>query len=393
VSMRMGIVMARVCDRSTLLKSGMILALIMGVGRPLIGADLRGDVTVIPRFETWTTFTVEDGLPSDKVFALASEPGRLWVGTEDGLALLEDGRWQQYGTAEGLVYAVVTDLAIEPETGDLWISTFGGLSRLSGGRFDNFTQLDSGLVNDVVYAVAAQGHRIWAATAAGTSAYDTWKDEWEIFTNRNAPMHEIWCYGLSVGEGKVTLAVWGGGVLQYDLETERWREYRDPDHEMEIDLLPDDGLVSDVVASVAHEDGILWAGTYFGANRYDGRRWQSYAKEDSGLASNFINRVVSEGPTAWFATDAGLSHFDGEVWTTYSTAPEGEEGGLITIRQGESEHTTQTNTAIAHNFVLAVARRNEEIWVGTEEGLSLGLPSQRSTDEGSEHDLRGGKQR
>ncbi len=357
----------------------------------LLFAALPIGASEIPRFETWTTFSVEDGLPSDKVFALAVEPERLWVGTEHGLARFEDGKWFQYGTAEGLVYPVVTDLAIEPETGDLWVGTFGGLSRLSGERFENFTQLDSGLVNDVIYAVAAQGHRVWAATAAGTSAYDTWKDEWEIFTNRNAPMHEIWCYGLSVGEGKVSLAVWGGGVLQFDLVNERWREYRDPDHEMEIDLLPDDGPVSDVVASVAHAEGLLWAGTYFGANRYDGRRWQSYSKEDSGLASNFINRVVTEGRTAWFGTDDGLSHFDGDIWTTYKTDPQSGIGGLIITRKGESEQTATTKTSIAHNFVLAVTRRGDEIWVGTEKGLSLGLPLRHFDKAKSNHDLQGGK--
>lgn len=377
--------------RATWLELALSFVTLLLVALPVGATELNAEAAAIPRFDTWTTFSVEDGLPSDKVFALAVEPERLWVGTEDGLARFEDGRWSQYGTAEGLVYPVVTDLAIEPETGDLWIGTFGGLSRLSGERFESFTQLDSGLVNDVVYAVAAQGHRIWAATAAGTSAFDTWKGEWEIFTNRNAPMHEIWCYGLSVGEGKVSLAVWGGGVLQYDLVSERWREHRDPDHEMEIDLLPDDGPVSDVVASVAHAEGILWAGTYFGANRYDGRRWQSYSKEDSGLASNFINRVVTEGRTAWFGTDDGLSHFDGDVWTTYKTDPEKQTGGLIITRHGESEQTVTTKTSIAHNFVLAVARRGEEIWVGTEKGLSLGLPERRSDNAKSNHDLQGGK--
>ena len=355
-----------------------------------VGA-VAAETTGVPRFENWTTFSIAEGLPSEKVFALEIEPDRLWVGTEDGLARYENGEWTRYGTEDGLVYPVITDLAIEPESGDLWIGTFGGLSRLSGGRFESFTQLNSGLVNDVIYAVASQGHIVWAATAAGTSAYDTWKDQWEIFTNRNAPMHEIWCYGLSVSGGKVNLAVWGGGVLQYDIETGRWREHRDPDREMEIDLLPDDGPVSDVVASVAYKEGILWAGTYFGANRYDGRRWQSYSKEDSGLPSNFVNKVVAEGTTAWFATDNGLSHFDGEVWTTYRTAAEEGEGGVITIRQGEAEHTLETETAIAHNFVLTIARRQNEIWVGTEKGLSLGRPGRDSTAETTEHHQRGGR--
>ncbi|MBE0566096.1 MAG: hypothetical protein IH621_09075, partial [Krumholzibacteria bacterium] len=33
----------------------------------------------------------------------------------------------------------------------------GGLARFSAGRFDHFHQLNSGLVNDVVYAVAIEG--------------------------------------------------------------------------------------------------------------------------------------------------------------------------------------------------------------------------------------------
>ena len=142
---------------------------------------------------------------------------------------------------------------------------------------------------------------------------------------------------------------------------------------------------------MAAGDGILWAGTYFGANRYDGRRWQSYAKEDSGLASNFINKVVAEGPTAWFATDEGLSHFDGETWTTYSTSQDEPGRGLITVRRGEAEKLMQTDTAIAHNFVLTVARRDDEIWVGTEKGLSLGLPATRSAEVNVEPDHLGGK--
>lgn len=73
------------------------------------------------------------------------------------------------------------------------------------------------------------------------------------------------------------------------------------------------------------------------------------------------------------------------------TAEEAEEGGLISIRKSESEQITTTETAIAHNFVLAVARRNDEVWVGMEMGLSLGLPLSRSADDWPEYDYRGGQ--
>jgi len=42
----------------------------------------------------------------------------------------------------------------------------GGLSRISGGHIDSFTQLNSGLSNDVVYSISIEGENVWIATAA-----------------------------------------------------------------------------------------------------------------------------------------------------------------------------------------------------------------------------------
>ncbi len=331
-------------------------------------------------FREWTTWTTHDGLPSDKIFALAAEDldghdGVLWVGTDSGLVKMEgDGaKITVYDRDDGLVYPVISHLAHDPATGDLWIATFAGLSRFSGDRFESFTQLNSGLANDVVYGVAMEGRWLWAATAAGTSRYDTWTGTWEIFNNKNAPMHEIWCYGVTASEEHVYLAVWGGGVLRWDRQRKRWREFRDPDGEMELDLINDDGPVSDVVASVAYGEGYLWLGTYFGANRYDGRHWSGYSKDNSGLASDFVNFVLADGASAFFATDDGLSHFDGVTWTTYRRQAAPLSGGSIVLfRDGEEVLHVKTPTALAHNFVSTVLRRGDEIWAGTVKGLSRG---------------------
>jgi hypothetical protein len=42
-------------------------------------------------------------------------------------------------------------------------------------------------------------------------------------------MFEIWTYAVAPAEDKVYYAVWGGGVLEYDQQTERWKDYNDPD--------------------------------------------------------------------------------------------------------------------------------------------------------------------
>jgi len=188
-------------------------------------------------------------------------------------------------------------------------------------------------------------------------------------------MHEIWCYGLAVDGDELYMAVWGGGVLRWNPEHERWRDYRDPDGELELDLLRDDGPVSDVVASVSHGDGVLWAGTYFGVNRFDGRRWTSFAKEDSPLVSNFVNFVRSEGTGAWLATDRGLVYTDGATWTTYSRDPSGAGGSVKVVGPDGDERVTATDGSLPTNYVLGVVRRGDEIWAATEDGLALGLPA------------------
>jgi ligand-binding sensor domain-containing protein len=64
----------------------------------------------------------------------------------------------------------VLSLALDKRTGDVWAGTMGGLSRISGGRIDSYTQLNSGLSNDVVYGVSVEGENVWVATAAGGAA-------------------------------------------------------------------------------------------------------------------------------------------------------------------------------------------------------------------------------
>ncbi len=321
----------------------------------------------------WRSFTRQDGLPSDKVFAVRIDGDRVWAGTENGLALLEDGKWQVFGVADGLPHPVVLALEVSPRTGDLWIATMGGLARWSAGRIDRFTQLNSGLSNDFVHAVRADPERdaVWAATAMGASRLDLRRGEWTIFTEQNTPMHEPWPYSIAFGAGRVYVGAWGAGVLEYDPETGRWREFRDPDGEMEIDLFPDDGPVHDVTASVDFDDGILWQATYFGVSRYDGRHWRSYFKQDSGLASDFINFVRARGRTAWLCTDDGLSVTDGERWVTYRRLDDGR--GEIVWQRGNKRLVRKTApSAIAHNFVLGVDTADGAVWVATAAGISHG---------------------
>lgn len=323
----------------------------------------------------WQNFTTADGLPSEKIFAIRVDGPRVWVGTDNGLACYEDGRWRSWGVHDGLPHAVVLALDVSPRTGDLWIGTMGGMARFSGGRFETFTQLSSGLSNDFVNDVECDPDQdqVWAATAMGAGRLDLRTGEWTIFTEQNTPMAEPWTYSVSIEHGLVFLGAWGGGILELDKASGRWREYRDPDKEMEIDLLPDDGPVHDVTAGVDFRDGVLWQASYFGLARYNGRAWRSYFAEDSGLASNFVQFVRAHGHVAWCATDKGLSTTDGSNWATYRRRDDGK-GEVIFKRGKQPVATIVTDTAIAHNFILGVDLQGDTIWVATGKGVSRGQP-------------------
>ena len=328
-----------------------------------------------PRFR-WENFTTANGLPDDHVFNVAVDGNRVWAATENGLGLYEDGKWKVYRPEDGLAHRAVLFVAPDKRTGDVWIATMGGLSRLSAGRLDTFTQLNSGLPNDVVYGVAVEGDSVWVATAAGGARFNTRTKQWALFNERNTPMYEIWTYGVSATPSKVYYAVWGGGVLEYDVKTERWKDYNDPDGETEIVLYKDQGLIHEITTGVAYaeKDRILWVATYFGASRYDGRNWKNFLEKDSGLPSNFLNQVKAvDGQRAWFSTDKGLAYVDGDNWAVYRPALDTHKPEMLVRDAAGKTVSVPVETAPAHHYVLGVDFQGDDIWVATAKGLSHGI--------------------
>ena len=175
----------------------------------------RRPLPAMPHFR-FENFTTANGLPDNHVFTVLVDGDRIWAGTENGLGLYENHQWKTYTTKDGLAHRAVLSLALDKRTGDVWAGTMGGLSRISGGRIDTFTQLNSGLSNDVVYGVSVEGENVWVATAAGgVQARSAHRTVVALQRTQHAD-GEIWVYGVAATPTKVYYAVWGSGVLEYD---------------------------------------------------------------------------------------------------------------------------------------------------------------------------------
>jgi ligand-binding sensor domain-containing protein len=86
----------------------------------------------LSRFDgkVWTSYTTAEGLPGNHVFMLHVDPkGRLWIGTNNGLARMNDGRFEVMTTQDGLFNNAVFSMTTGRD-GTLWVGSFGGVARI-----------------------------------------------------------------------------------------------------------------------------------------------------------------------------------------------------------------------------------------------------------------------
>jgi ligand-binding sensor domain-containing protein len=86
----------------------------------------------------WTTYTREEGLVCDTVYAIAKDlAGNVWFGTHKGVSKLTGNQWQSITKADGLLDNKVNTIAIDKDN-SVWFGTDKGISHYSGGKWVNY---------------------------------------------------------------------------------------------------------------------------------------------------------------------------------------------------------------------------------------------------------------
>ena len=80
----------------------------------------------------WVNVTTKEGLPGNHVFMLhRDDKNRLWIGTNNGLALKQDNGYKILRTGDGLFSNAVFSMATT-EDGSLWVGSYGGVAHIRG---------------------------------------------------------------------------------------------------------------------------------------------------------------------------------------------------------------------------------------------------------------------
>ena len=112
-------------------------------------------------------YTPQQGLSHATVWALCEDPdGALWIGTENGLNRLADGRLVTRPLGDALPSEVVRGLACGAD-GTVWLGTNAGLVRVTSTAVRRFTTSD-GLSLDLVRAIYPDSDGVvWIGTLGG----------------------------------------------------------------------------------------------------------------------------------------------------------------------------------------------------------------------------------
>ena len=113
--------------------------------------------------DQFTLYSKENGLSDNLVNVVYSFQNQVWVGTNKGINLYQNGAWKSITTAQGLAGDVVNAI-INDSKGNVWIGTTQGITVYSNGsmkKYDASSGLSSGMVNALGYD--ARKNEIWAA--------------------------------------------------------------------------------------------------------------------------------------------------------------------------------------------------------------------------------------
>jgi len=289
--------------------------------------------------------------------------GRLWVGTEKGLNLVDLKRMQirrfqhhdeiQHSLSASPVIAVKSDSHdvvwagtwrgglnrfLTPNTSDnseaqarfkhylpssepwviyedqqwaLWVGTGGGkLHRYNRGE-DNFEQFQiapgSASPGRITVLYEDRERNFWLGTDTGLYRFNRELNVIDAITQPPKVAQSLRSHALSAitqdVQGKLWLGTFGGGAVEWDVETNSIRRY-----------LVKDGLADNLVTGIIEDElGMLWFATGNGLSRLNPKTgtFRNFSKRD-GIASNLHHRPAAiklTNGTLAFGSSEGLTLF------------------------------------------------------------------------------------
>lgn len=355
----------------------------------------------------WTTFRIGQGLPSDAVLDVFSFGGKIYAGTEAGMAYFDgtsftgkrytDTRVTSFTVWEGNLIAalgygiykldesgwsrlgpVVRNItqALADPSGELWLAASdNGLYKLAQDKASWVNLIPDGPSSNKISGLAIdQDGFLWTSSSdGGVSCYDGKK--WRLFTKENGTLPSNDYRDIKVDQkNRIWAASWGGGVAIFEKVT------RDS---IKISFInSSDNILAGiqgapnyvVVPQIFLDDrGMVWLVNYLANNQRvlaaidDQGSWAYFSTIDGIRSDQVISLAKDASGRIWVGTsNAGVTVVDFNNTLTNK--------GDDNLQQGLSRED-----GLQSNQINSLAMDQDGVmWIGTPEGLNYWFGGQVS---------------
>jgi len=313
-----------------------------------------------------TSFTVNDGVPDNRVMSLyLDHSGRIWTAGWKGISFWNGSRF----AADPVVSAVLSGSEVrscaEDRDGNLWIASSSGLFRARGNEVTSMNR-STGLSSDYAYSIFEDGEGdIWVGTRGGL---DRFRDsQIRLFRQPEGPVVTD-NSGVWTASNRQITRIADNTIRSWPLSLPRGNTpitlLSKPDDSFLIGF--DDGVASrtsehtnfvsrlaalDVRSLFRAHDGSIWIGT---ANR-GLLRWVSAAGSetliDTGVHDRFIGTLAQDRT--------------GAIWAGSYLG-----GGLYRLSDGKVQHFGREEGLPDLQVQTVLVDGTGQLWIGSTDGLS-----------------------
>lgn len=245
-------------------------------------------------------------------------------------------------------------------------------------------------IGAMIRAITAHGDDVWIGTTAGLLRYNRKADAHTLYTTEQGLLSDIILAIRVDPKGQVWIGTYGGGLS-------RLNPQGPPDHQFVnytpfgvgdtrygrdwSSYRPGEGIGDLWVYDLLFEpDGTMWAATWKGASRFDGRRFHTYTTDD-GLVDKWVYTLQrAPSGTLWFGTEGGVTRYQPAVSTARWKSWTHDDGiGAASVKPAQAptsapyspivpHHETGAKTAAGYNpnyIITSALDRQGQLWVGT----------------------------
>jgi ligand-binding sensor domain-containing protein/serine phosphatase RsbU (regulator of sigma subunit) len=331
---------------------------------------------------SYKNFNEKNGLQNSWVFKLLADDDKIWIGTQEGVYILQNEKIRRFSFDQILDKASVFSIFIDSRK-RIWFSTLNEGAICYDPANNSFLHFNkkNGLQENLVFSINESfENEILIGTVGGVNIVDSQNNI------RNCDYIPRQFYigfrSILVTEKKEQ---WFGtasdGLFKYENNSIK-------------NFNLNNGLTFNSIMCLFHDrEGNLWLGTDgSGVYKYLGDQFTSYTKQN-GLAENYVNAISQDKSGAYWVAlrNNGLSKLEGGTIKNYSfdkrnpnAIPDNDITTILALEDGKIFFGTRDGLCVyennifktisdfdfRHKYILSLYQdSNKDIWIGTTVGL------------------------